>query len=470
MGNVLRRPALALAIAAFLFGIAAPVASANPGDLISTVVAPIAAGGSDSIASDGQVLYYTNPGDPTIHRVTIQGVPLPDIMVVGLEDFDGIGALSYDITRNMFWAVDDGTSGLGRHVYLIDRGDPIATAVLQFIIPDSSLAPDECQSLFCHPKVDGLAYDAQGDTLWYSPDESRTIYHFDTNGTPLGYYRTNVPGQSFTPDCPTDFSSGIAVGDHGGPSSTSSPTAIMYDFSRDCPSWFKYQGTNDITPVKQAVYPTYNGMAPEDDECGNAAGSSVPVVWVRDENDSVLRAFQVPTCFIGGGTQLQDKSRMTGGGGLPIIYPVTDIGQSAHHGFMIHCDATVQPDRLEVTWPNGNSFHLTSIVTSSTVSYCGNDLTSPGPTGLGAPDIQGVGAGRLNGQPGATVKWSFTDAGEPGTLDKGDITVTVPIPVGGSCDNPDPLDKTQCIVMEARGYLTGGPLLGEGNYQFHQGA
>ena len=36
-----------------------------------------------------------------------------------------------------------------------------------------------------------------------------------------------------------------------------------------------------------------------------------------------------------------------------------------------------------------------------------------------------MGTGRYNGQPGATVTWAFTDAGEPGTNDTASMTITM---------------------------------------------
>ena len=487
MPKVLRRPALALAIAACAFCASAPVASANPGDLIAQVVAPEATNGV-SVAFDGQILYYTNAGDGValIHRVTPQGVPLPDLPVVGLPPFAGIATLTYDVTRDKFWAVDDLT---GREIYLIDKA---GTAVLESAITDEQLIKgigNECGTGLCNPLVDGLAFDAQSDTLWWSPDQSHAIYHFDPFGgagttvlpdfpdvtvpiaQQLGFYRIDNPNASMSPPCADPFSSGIAVGDHGGPDSTRSPSAIMYDFAGPCRSWFKYLGDNDNTPQLLAVYPTFPPPPPpstmndaEDDECDNVT-FSVPVVWVRAHDDNVLRAFQTSTCFVGGGVPIQDKNRMTGGGGLPIVWPATDAGKSAHHGFMIHCFSFIQPDNLEINWGKGNSFHMTSI-TSST---CDND-PSTGSSGATFNRIQGSGTGRYNGVPGATATWSFTDNGEPGAKDHGSLMVTTPF--GPNCIVPnDAPDFTNgCVVIKADGFLTkDSPLVGEGNYQAHQG-
>src|SRR5207245_1467207 len=148
-------------------------------------------------------------------------------------------------------------------------------------------------------------------------------------------------------------------------------------------------------------------------------------------------------------------NRMTGGGGLPIVWPATDAGKSAHHGFMIHCFSFIQPDNLEINWGKGNSFHMTSI-TSST---CHNN-PSTGRSGATSNRTQGYGTGT----------WSFTDNGEPGAKDHGSLMVTTPF--GPNCIVPnDAPDFTNgCVVIKADGFLTkDSPLVGEGNYQAHQG-
>jgi hypothetical protein len=263
------------------------------------------------------------------------------------------------------------------------------------------------------------------------------------------------------------FSSGIAVGTHGGPDASGSPTAVMYDFAGRCSNWFQYLGDNDNTPTLQQVYTTYTGTEAEDDECDNVT-FKVPVVWVRDHEDNIFRAFETPVCFLGGGVAVAKTNRMTGGGGLPIVYPTSLQGQQAHNGFMLHCYSFDQPDNLEITWGNGNSFHLTN----DTSSLCDNDPNATGSSGASFNHIHGFGTGRANGQPGATVKWSFTDNGEPGTNDYGDITVEVPLSQMPACTNIDPSTLTDptsemCVVMHAQGNLMPGPLMGEGNYQAH---
>ena len=104
--------------------------------------------------------------------------------------------------------------------------------------------------------------------------------------------------------------------------------------------------------------------------------------------------------------------RMTGGG---------SIGNTgARHGFELHCNPNVLPNRLEVNWGRGNNFHLESLTSAS----CTDDLAIvPNPPAAGFDTYTGEGSGRYNGVAGATAKWVFTDAGEPGRSDNATITI-----------------------------------------------
>lgn len=99
------------------------------------------------------------------------------------------------------------------------------------------------------------------------------------------------------------------------------------------------------------------------------------------------------------------KGRMIGGG------QVEQAGGSrVTHGFTLRCDATKGPNRLEVNW-DGNRFHMEQM----TSALCFNDpAINPGSPAAQFDTHTGSGVGRLNGQPGATVTWTLTDAGEPG--------------------------------------------------------
>jgi hypothetical protein len=454
----MRRDILAAAIAAAAWALTggAGAAVASPGDLL--FVTPSVAAGGVSVAFDGHLLYYTNPGEFLIHRMTTAGVEVLPPIPTNVQ----LQVLTYDATRDMFWGVDEPTQ---RIVYLVDK---TGFGVPRFTIAGMDTNPDGCDNGMptgpgspgpCGPVITGIAYDSHPDSIWIAPDSTQRMYHFDTvgarllptdtlnTGTMLGWYDTNEPGQAMEDQCGTNNASGIAVANHG-LDSNGGPVAITYDTALECRTWFRYRGDDDNTPIKQASFSTWTGTAQADAECDDLTFKS-PALWIRDSSDGRFFAFDAPYCTLGGGTKLLDKSRMTGGGGLPVLSPAKYLGTAAHHGFMLHCDPTVQPDRLEVTWGNGNSFNLTSL----------NDIkcTKGGVTTLNGATfdkISGSGSGRVNGQNCGSVTFTFQDNGEPGSTDTGDITVT-------GCDGS---------TMHAGGMLLTGPLLGEGNYQTHQGA
>ncbi|MBI4084629.1 MAG: hypothetical protein HY431_01865 [Candidatus Levybacteria bacterium] len=102
--------------------------------------------------------------------------------------------------------------------------------------------------------------------------------------------------------------------------------------------------------------------------------------------------------------------RMTGGGSV-----LSNVFGRVTHGFELHCNAAEGPNRLEVNWGKGNKFHLEIL----SLSLCSNDpIIVPNPPPAGFDTYQGAGTGRYNGVSGATAKWVFTDAGEPGKNDK----------------------------------------------------
>jgi hypothetical protein len=108
---------------------------------------------------------------------------------------------------------------------------------------------------------------------------------------------------------------------------------------------------------------------------------------------------------------------MTGGGSILPGNP-----QRVTHGFTLHCDRTVRPNRLQVNW-GGNNWHLEK----GTLIYatCSNDpAIAPEPPTAGFDTYRGAGFGRYNGVSGAKAEWVFTDAGEPGTADTMRITIT----------------------------------------------
>lgn len=130
-----------------------------------------------------------------------------------------------------------------------------------------------------------------------------------------------------------------------------------------------------------------------------ASGSVVPIV-INGSSAALL------TCGLDG--------RMTGGGSV-----FETDGTRVTHGFELHCDTEDAPNNLEINW-SGHRFHLETLVSA----YCYKDPTinAGHPTNIFNTYV-GFGTGLLDGGHGATARWTFTDAGEPGKNDMATIIV-----------------------------------------------
>lgn len=89
------------------------------------------------------------------------------------------------------------------------------------------------------------------------------------------------------------------------------------------------------------------------------------------------------------------------------------------HGFDLHCDPDDPPNSLDIDW-DGHRFHLEAVEKTRCVDDPTIDLEPPV---AGFDTVSGRGTGRLNGEDGATVDWTFTDAGAAGVEDHAAITI-----------------------------------------------
>ena len=112
--------------------------------------------------------------------------------------------------------------------------------------------------------------------------------------------------------------------------------------------------------------------------------------------------------------------RMTGGGSF------FDNGTRFTHGFELHCDPNHLPNNLQINWRgSSNSFHLATL----TSVVCTDDpALDPLPRPAPFDTYVGTGVGSLNGVPGATISFTFTDDGEGGSADLADVSI---VPPGG---------------------------------------
>lgn len=107
--------------------------------------------------------------------------------------------------------------------------------------------------------------------------------------------------------------------------------------------------------------------------------------------------------------------RMTGGGSV-----FTKKNERVTHGFTLHCNPNSLPNNLEVNWGKGNNFKLTAL----TSVVCSDDpAIVPTPPSAGFDTYVATGTGKYNGVAGATISFTFTDAGEPGKKDTATMVI-----------------------------------------------
>src|SRR5207249_4309364 len=178
-----------------------------------------------------------------------------DVPIVGSQS--GIMTLSYDASRDRFWAV----GGDGQSIYLLSKS---GAATLVYTIDSVNDRPGfQTGPYVTEAKV---AYDGTDDTIWYSPDATSRIYHYLTAADALGtavlvaatpYIDVDAAPNDIAAECGYSQSSGVATGG-----------AHLFITVAGCPYYFEYTKTG----VKVAAH-AYNfpgsGMSPQDLECDN---------------------------------------------------------------------------------------------------------------------------------------------------------------------------------------------------------
>lgn len=109
------------------------------------------------------------------------------------------------------------------------------------------------------------------------------------------------------------------------------------------------------------------------------------------------------------------SGRMTGGGSI-----FAAGGVRVTHGFQLRCDSTDPRQNLQINWDRGNKFHLTSL---SYVSCTDDPSIDPENPTAPFDTYSAIGEGRCNGVEGASVMFTFQDAGEPGVDDYAEIVI-----------------------------------------------
>jgi hypothetical protein len=287
---------LVIATALVALAMGARPAAAAPGDFVADVVVSESypQNIAPSVAFDGIYLYHTGYAGSVLHRINVPaaGGTQPasgqvDTTIIGAPS--GIMSLAYDAGRDAFWAV----GGDGLSIYLLSK---TGLATLKFHVdPVNDRPAFQPNSTSAEVKI---AYDGTDDTLWYSPDAARWIYHYQTTADVLGtaalvaatpYVDVGQPPQDMNPECGYSQSSGVGVGG-----------AHLFVTVAGCPYLFEYTKTGQ----KIASYPwSFWQFHPQQIACDDRTYAA-PVFWVRDGWDGHIRAFEQPNgtaCGLGGG-------------------------------------------------------------------------------------------------------------------------------------------------------------------------
>lgn len=280
-------------------------AAAAAGNIVADVSTPEGAVPEIGVTFDGTYLYYAERNGSVLHRIDVPpacGNPCVTSAATGHTDIpitssvtglplDGVNALSFDARRNVFWAV--GTDGLS--VYQVTK---TGAATLAFSIDPVLGRPGACKTTLCFSTlVDGFAYDAADDTLWYKPDASNRIYHYLAHGDAAGqavlaanpYIDTDVAPNDLASQCGFNYPSWVVTGG-----------ADLFVGADRCQYYFEFTKTG--TKVGWTPY-NLQGTPDGDAECDNRS-YAVSVFWTRNVGDGHIRAFEQPSagaCIYGGG-------------------------------------------------------------------------------------------------------------------------------------------------------------------------
>ncbi len=393
-------------------------AGAATGDLVGTVTFANDCSSSIGvgIAFDGANLWYScyyAPGSNDLYRAD----PITGAVTASYSLAGGLGALSYDATRNVIWAGYGGGSAPSDTVYQITLdGSQNATGI----------APAFQTGDFCGLD-DGLAFDARGpgaldDVIYYSDDCFTT--------TLVAYDLTGVAVESFPWTGTGCYNSGLAIGGQ-----------LLFQGSDGCNHVWVIDKTTKAAAFDFATtVPGDVNFRDEDLECDTHTFAPIQVMWSKEAYSPMrAAAFEIPTGTCGtGGVSEENHGAMTGGGSA-----FTSSGVRVTHGFELYCSPTDGTSNLEVNWGKGKRFHLTSLDSAS----CTDDpAIAPEPPTADFDTYTGSGTGTYSGVPGATAEWTFTDAGEPGTSDSVKLTIK---------------DASNVVVLSVTGTLNSG------NHQAH---
>jgi hypothetical protein len=248
------------------------------------------------ITYDGTYLWYScyaSSGNDDLIRAD----PLTGAVSAHYNIDGGLGSIAYDAGRNVIWAAQAG----GTFGCVIAEIPLTASHELDTSIAISTIPAPGCEGI-----VDGLAYDAGADQLYWSPDVSSTIWILTA--------ATGAVVTTFSPDPAEDCgNSGVGLGG-----------SILYEGFNGCSA---IVGVDKSTHAFLFKFSTLDATgAPFRDESltcdpNTFASSGTQVMWTKDAYSPMLAvAYEIPVGSCGAGGQ-------QGGGGSGV--PEFPLGMTA---------------------------------------------------------------------------------------------------------------------------------------------
>jgi hypothetical protein len=399
--NVLRWLIRSAAAGVLLSAMFAGSAHAATGDLLRSITAanPENCGVNVGIAFDGQHLLVScvsgdGHGSTKIDYINPSDGSLASSLTVNLP---GVAAMAYDAGRGKLWVCDSPTGGnspgSGTEVFLID--------------PNTGLATDEFPTNGCW---DGLAYDASDDTLWVSPDQSDTIYHYTSSGALIGSH------SGLGNELGGFGNSGIAV---GGPN--------LYLSNADGGTIYSAPKDFSSPPTPVANEP---GQHMEDMECDSVTFAPNDAMWVIGAFNRTVNAYEIPanSCGVGGqnAQQILTVAKSGSGGGTVTSSPAgIDCGPTCSSSFptgtIVTLTAAPASGSTFTGWSGGGCSGTgtcqvsltTDVAVTATFSAVVPVPVPPGPVPVAPAVVTGTPA--ISGSSGASFAGSVNPDGLPTT-------------------------------------------------------
>jgi hypothetical protein len=259
----MRHRLLLIVLTLGLWAFAALPAHAATGDVLRVITASGSCSVNVGLAFDGTDLYMSCSSNNLIKVVSpADGSLVRDLTVASVNQ---IGAMGYDKGRNRIWICNGGF------------GSPQAAVPVNPQTGDvdpTSVATRGCP--------DGLSYDADGDSLWSSPDAQCGVSRWKTDGTDLGESNVCSPN----PLLGSNGNSGIAV---GGPKLylANNGGSQVYEVEKD------FSASTLLFESDRRL---------EDLECDDVTFAPKDAMWIQDAFDRILTAVEIPEgrCGVGG--------------------------------------------------------------------------------------------------------------------------------------------------------------------------